>query len=80
MRKHRRYEKVDKMTVITVQTSCLSPRAIMDMVAADVEPQVRAKKALYGQGSESHPIPRTMSIHMFSRMATPRSDPDYPLP
>lgn len=75
MRKHRRYERVDRKTVLTVQTPCMTPRLIMDMVSADVEPQVKARKALYGAGSETNPIPRTMSIDRFSRMATPRPTP-----
>lgn len=75
MRKHRKYEKVDNTTILTVQTPCMTPRLIMDMIANDVEPQVKAKKGLYGQGSEFSPIPRTMSIDRFSRMATPRPAP-----
>lgn len=73
MRKHRRYERVDNSTIITVQTPCMTPRLIMDMVSQDVEPEVKARKGLYGQGSESNPIPRTMSIDRFYCMATPRS-------
>lgn len=72
MRKHRRYERVDRQTVLTVQTPCMTPRLIMDMVSADVEPQVQARKAFYGAGSETNRLPRTMSIDRFSRMATPR--------
>lgn len=75
MRKHRRFEKVDNSTVLTVQTPCMTPRLIMDLISSDVEPQVKARKGLYGQGSESSPIPRTMSIDRFSRMATPRPAP-----
>lgn len=74
MRKHRRFERVDNSTIITVQTPCMTPRLIMDMISQDVEPEVKARKGLYGQGSESNPIPRTMSIDRFSRMATPRPE------
>ena len=69
MRKHIRYEKVDN-TQITVVCPCLTPRELMNMVAADIEPNIKARKALYGQGSESFPIPRTMSIDRFSRMVS----------
>lgn len=72
MRKHRRFERVDNSTIITVQTPCMTPRLIMDMVSQDVEPEIKARKGLYGQGSEFNPIPRTMSIDRFSRMASPR--------
>lgn len=77
MRKHRHFEKVDN-TQITVVCPCLTPRELMNMVAADIEPNIKARKALYGQGSEFYPIPRTMSIDRFSRMAsrpTPTSAP-----
>lgn len=82
MRKHRRFERVDNSTIITVQTPCMTPRLIMDMVSQDIEPEVKARKGLYGQGSEFNPIPRTMSIDRFSRMASQpvQTPPDPPVP
>lgn len=78
MRKHRRFEKIDKRQIV-VDCPVLTPRELMSMLAADIEPQIKAKKALYGQGSEQFPIPRTMSIDRFSRMAArPVPEPTVP--
>lgn len=69
MRKHRRYERVcDK--VITVQTHVPSPRELMSMVVESADVEVRARKGYYANGSESYPIPRTMSIAKMAALSS----------
>lgn len=75
MRKHRRYEHVCSKTV-TVQTYNMKLRDLMNLVASDVEVDVKARRGMYGNGSEKHMIPRTMDISRFTSMASrPKPSP-----
>lgn len=79
MRKHRRFERVNSK-VITVQCAALSPRELMNMMAADIVPEVKARAGTYGNGSEDFPIPRTMNISRLANMASRPAPASAPVP
>lgn len=72
MRKHRCFERIGGPK-LTVQVPYLSPRGLMNLLSDDVEIDIKARAGLYGNGSESFPIPRTMSISKLAAMAPRRS-------
>lgn len=79
MRKHRRFERVSNK-VITVQCSALTPRELMNMMSADIVPEIKARAGTYGNGSEDYPIPRTMNIARLASMASRPAPAPVPAP
>lgn len=61
---------------MTVQCVAVSPRELMNMMADDIVPEIKARAGTYGNGSEKYPIPRSMNI---SRLASMSERPAPPV-
>ena len=61
---------------VTEQVFKMKTRDIMNMIAQDVEVDVKLKKGMYGAGSADNRLPRTMDISRFNSMIPRKKEAD----